>query len=305
MTADLALFAAPLAGGGTPPEWVQLLPPGTAVARDGRRFTIPDPAAVVEDFRARGVHLPVDFEHAADNPEARARGPVPAAGWIVELRADAGGIWGRVEWTETAAEMIRRREYKYISPSLMIDKSTRAVLRLRGAGLVHHPALDLVALASEEDVTPDPKPSLLSRLAAMLDLDADASEDAVLAALAAALKDRGDPRKAVPVETMAAVLAERNAALALMAETRAAETVSAAMRAGKLSPAMRDWALALCRTDEAGFDSFVAAAPATYAHLSGAMVPAGPPPGTGRASAAGPEAEAVARQLGLKPEQLT
>ena len=105
------------AAGGAP-EWVHLFPDGKMTGRDGRSFDLVDPAAVVLAFQSAGIDLVVDYEHANDRPEIKTGGPVPAAGWIKELKADATGLWGRVEWTVTAAELISNREYRYLSPAM-------------------------------------------------------------------------------------------------------------------------------------------------------------------------------------------
>ena len=68
-------------------------------------------------------------------PEAKLSGPVPAAGWIKDLKAEPSGIWGRVEWTATARELIRNREYRYLSPSFLFHPKTQAIMKLKGAGL--------------------------------------------------------------------------------------------------------------------------------------------------------------------------
>ena len=91
---------------GEAPAWVHLLPSGATTARDGRRFILAEPEAVIAAFEAGRIDLPVDYEHQADKPVNRANGPVPAAGWIKALEARADGLWGRVEWTATAARMI-------------------------------------------------------------------------------------------------------------------------------------------------------------------------------------------------------
>lgn len=108
---DLATCEAALPPGDAP-EWVHLLPPkGRITARDGRQFVarecaafaVDDPARLVADFEARAVDLPVDFAHQTELADPKTGGPVPAAGWIKELRHDATGLWGRVEWTARVA----------------------------------------------------------------------------------------------------------------------------------------------------------------------------------------------------------
>ena len=107
---NLATCDVPLGPSRTAPEWVHLLPSGNMTARDGRKWTLSDPAAGLQAFQAGGIDLPADFEHQNDNPEVRLKGPVPAAGWIKGLKTEVSGIWGRVEWTATAREMIRSKE---------------------------------------------------------------------------------------------------------------------------------------------------------------------------------------------------
>ena len=94
---QLATCDRAFAPGGGAPEWVHLLPDGHMKGRDGREFELADPGALVLAFQSGGIDLPIDYEHQNDKPEARLSGPVPAAGWIKELRAAEGGLWGRVE----------------------------------------------------------------------------------------------------------------------------------------------------------------------------------------------------------------
>ena len=136
---------------GSAPDWVHLFPPGRMTGRDGREFDLADPAALVLAFQSAGIDLPIDYEHQNDRPEAKLSGPVPAAGWIADLRHDATGLWARVSWTATAREMIARREYRFLSPSFLYHPATRQVMRLKGAGLVHNPNLHLVALGPPGD----------------------------------------------------------------------------------------------------------------------------------------------------------
>ena len=91
--------------------------------------------------------------------------------------------------------MIAAKEDRYLSPSFRVDTASRAVVRLKGAGLVHHPTLHLHALAAEAppmdddpDTGPDIGPDAVhARPARMRDLPEDAEPDELLAALAAAL----------------------------------------------------------------------------------------------------------------------
>ena len=54
-----------------------------------------------------------------------------AAGWFkgLELRENGDELWGEVEWTPKAAEAIRNKEYRFVSPSFVKDHTTRTAPR--------------------------------------------------------------------------------------------------------------------------------------------------------------------------------
>ncbi|MFC3059420.1 phage protease [Paenirhodobacter populi] len=308
-----------LAPGGAAPEWVHLFPPGPMVGRDGRRFDLAEPNDVIADFRKRGVDLPIDYEHQNDTPDAKRNGPVPAAGWK-DLRADDTGLWGRVEWTDTAREMIARREYRYLSPSFAYLPESRRIVRVKGAGLVHNPNLTLTALAHEEPDMPAPlaqdkaaDPAMLARLASILGLPPDSDPETILAAImktigkdpaaSATAAEHPDPARFVPVDAVRELLADRNARIATMREAEAGIRVEAALRDGHITPAMRGWATALCMQDPTSFDDYIAKSPAPYAHLlrsvRGAWEVPEPQP-----LVASAEATAICAQLGIGADKL-
>jgi phage I-like protein len=319
-TCDLALPP------GQAPEWVHLFPgDGEVKGRDGRAWQLVDPSALVLAFQSAGIDLPVDYEHQNDTPEAKLNGPVPAAGWIKELRADDGGVWGRVEWTATAAELIGRKEYRYLSPSFLFHPQTRQIVRLKGAGLVHNPNLHLTALASQEDAMipqkPTDKPSaktaakpdqgkpmdaaaFAAMIAELLGLPPETPPDELLAKLKDKIGGEPDPAKFVPVATVQAMLAERNLSLATASEERANQKVAEALRLGHIPPSMKDWATALCRSDEASFDRFVASSGPAFSRLLQPSHVASVPPLSRQDRAGSDLADAICSQLGLKPGSL-
>lgn len=304
---------------GAAPEWVHLFPDGKMTGRDGRSFELADPQGLVLAFQSGGVDLPIDYEHQNDKPEARLSGPVPAAGWIKELKADDSGLWGRVEWTATAREMISRKEYRYLSPSFLFHPKTRQIVRLKGAGLVHNPNLHLTALASQEtDMPPEtlqtPAPSqkpapddLGPALAKLLGLPPEASPKDLLAKLVERLSGEPDPAKFMPVAAVQEMLSTRRAEMAEVNEGRAQEKVRAAVQAGYITRGMQEWALALCRSDEASFDQFLTGVGPTFAHFSQRPNISGQsaPDRFTRAAPSQDDTEAaICAQLGLKPGTL-
>jgi phage I-like protein len=247
---------------GTAPQWVHLLPGGMIQGRDGRRFVLDDPSGVIA-ASSDGADLPIDYEHQADDPKARlAPGGIKAAGWIKRLELRADGIWGLVEWTETARNMIEAREYRYLSPVFNHFEDGK-IIKLLGAGLVHRPNLALKALSSQQGAMTER--ATLARIALALGLSEAADVGTILTAVNS-LK-APDPARYVPVEALADLLKERHQTKAMMSQQAAEAKVEKACGEGYITPAMRSWALSLCRQDPASFDAFLASSAPTWGHL--------------------------------------
>ncbi|MFN3595275.1 MAG: phage protease [Thiobacillaceae bacterium] len=242
-----------------PPEWVMLVPAGSFSGRDGRGPYTLDANAVLSAFAKGGIDLPIDYDHQTLDAEAKA-GPVPAAGWIKELQARDGALWGRVGWTPRAADLIAAREYRFLSPVFRHDKQGR-ILALEGAGLTHYPNLDLepVAHTKGDDMTD------LTPIAVALGVEAANADVAALAAHAARLKEAAarqpDPAQWVPMSQHKAVADELARLQAEVARQKAEAAVTAAMRAGKLAPALKDWATDYASRDPQGFAAWAEKAP--------------------------------------------
>ncbi|CCG07348.1 Mu-like prophage FluMu I protein [Pararhodospirillum photometricum] len=319
----------------TPPEWVHLLPMGTVRGVDGRGpYVLRDQAHAAQVIAASGtgVDLPIDYDHDAILPNGRR--PI-AAGWIKALDARPDGIWGRVEWTTAAAAHLTAREYRYLSP--VIDHTRSGdVLRLRMAGLTNTPNLSaLTALASQEQLdamdllvpiraalglpdsaTPDQitaaaaqsrqAAQTLTGVARALGLPDAATPDQITAATQArtsppAASNPPDPSQYVPMSQFTALSADLAAMRQRLDTDAAGQAVTAAQAQGKVTPAMRDWALGYAAKDPQGFTAWCSAAPVLVA--PGTLAPSGPAPA---APGVGDQAvTAVCSQLGLDPKALT
>jgi len=251
----------------TPPGWVHLIPAGTFSGRDGRGPYTLDAKAVLAAFAAHGADLPIDYDHQSLTADEKA-GPVPAAGWIKELQAREDGIWARVEWTPRATELLAHKEYRYLSPVFRYQAKGGRVVALTGAGLTHNPNLYLQAAASRKETI---NMTLPEKLAEMLGVPADCTEDEAVAACQrlldkieeaeAAHARQPDPAQYVPIAMHKQVADQLAALQADLARRDAEAAVEAAMSARKVSPGMREWALAYASRDLEGFRAFVAAAP--------------------------------------------
>jgi phage I-like protein len=111
------------------------------------KITRADLAAMVANFRKRTADVVVDYGHGTLSDTA---GPVPAAGWLkaIEDAPDERGIlWGSVEFTAKAREMLAAKEYRYISPVIfwgVRDKATgvQQGATLKSVALEHDPQIE-------------------------------------------------------------------------------------------------------------------------------------------------------------------
>lgn len=287
-TALVAALSVSLTAGAAPSE-VRLLPAGRFAATDGsgRPEGIPggwllDDAAAAQLIAAASGRISdyvTDYEHQTLHKEANGQ-PAPAAGWYKKLEWRPGdGLYAvDVRWTARAAAMIAAGEYRYFSPVFSYGPDGR-VLALGPAALTNTPGLDgltdlsraaLSAYFSQE-ATP------MKALLLALGLPETATESEALAALSALRASHTaaltaaavpDVTKYAPIATLSAVqgeLATANAKLAaLTAEKQVADVeavVTEALAAGKLTPATKDWATGLGKTDLAALKAFIAAAP--------------------------------------------
>ena len=316
-----------------PPEWVELLPVGDVVPRDGRApWRLDKPAEVLAATRERAgaTTLVVDYEHQTFLAPANGQ-EAPAAGWIEDYRVNEDGtaIEGRIAWTTRAAERIKAREYRYLSP-VFGYRPDRTVTALRAAALTNNPALELTALARDQsnNGSDSMNEQQLKALREALGLAADAEVPAILAAVASAVagntalakvaekvglaKDASgdDVVAAAPQAPAAGEFVPRSEFDALAARATALETstadekataaVDAAVEAGKVTPAQRDWALAYAKSDPEGFGSYVEATPAIV--RPGRSGPGRPGTGVDPEAALTDEELAVCRSMGVSAD---
>lgn len=105
-----------------------------------------NPSKYVAKLNASRVDIVVDYEHST----ALLKGQkAPAAGWLKDFKENDGEVWGRVEWTEEAAQLLSKKHYRYISPHFTHDEIDGQVLNLWSVGLVNSPALNMEAIAMQ------------------------------------------------------------------------------------------------------------------------------------------------------------
>jgi len=242
-------------------------------------------AEIVRNFRARQADTVIDYEHASEFPEAAAGGPIPASGWlkaIDDAPDDHGILWGKAEFTPRASELIKNREYKYLSPVIDYDARDKVTGKPQGAtllsvALTNRPFLEAMPAIAMSDWRKGSrgdavgrkevmkKVILADRVAGTVKLVADDGTESVVACegmpKVITLSDvkRGQDGRydfaGLPQEGETLVASDVVRAMTVDRE------VEAAVQAGKVTPAQRPHFEKLALSDLAGFREIVKSMP--------------------------------------------
>ncbi|MGR3501600.1 phage protease [Pseudaestuariivita sp.] len=289
------------------PEWVQLTPPGPIITgRDGRRWSL-NTEAVLANFEARGSEFVIDVEHASARKAPKGE-PALAAGWVRELDVRDGAIWARVAWNDEARGWIEAGQYRFISPEVIYHPRTRQIDFIKTAGLTNTPNFQMTALNSED--VEEENPQMDQSIREALGLNSEATTADALTAIAKLKSDKAtalnsaqhpDPDKFVPVATHKTVVDRVEALEAAdkeRMETAINSEVDAAIEAGKVAPADRDFYVSACNT-EGGLEKFRSA----MEGRKPIVTPADPKkPALDVASALNSQEHYAAQQLGMSVE---
>ncbi len=282
----------PVGPDGEPRNRIHLLPLGSFEVRGiGKTFTM-DKAAALKVIQASQAFLGrtdmvVDFDHQSYYASRGAGNQAAAAGWIKtsSLALEDDGIWADVEWTPAARQLLKDKQYRYLSP--VFDDKGGVVAQLYNVALTNSPAIEELAAAAA--LQHEGTPMDLKKIAAALGLGEDATEAQICAAIAAlntttasvraalgarededlvvaaqTLKTSGtpDPSKWAPADVVKGLQDQVNALTAASIDDKATSAVDGAIKAGKITPATRDYWLANAKADLAGFEKYVAASAA-------------------------------------------
>lgn len=296
------------------PEWIELVPAGPVKGRDGREWKNDAPEAIVTAFNSDGRDIVIDAEHATElaAPEGR---PAPAYARIDKMEVRAGAVWGHVLWNPRGESALNNREYRYYSPVFIYRKSDLRIVQVASVGLTNRPNLRLKALNHtqhhQEEIT------MWKKLLEALGLADDAGEDAAVNAVKNLQGDlatannrantpdlekfvpRGDYDKVLERATNAEKKIADQAAAALQADID--REIDTALKAGKITPATKDYYVDMCR-QEGGlekFKKFAAAAPVVGdpSGLEGREIP-------GSGAALNAEGQKIAEMFGNSAEDI-
>lgn len=162
------------------PEVIRVLPKGHVSSTKGD-FEVDDRdiAGIIRQFKARRLDLVIDYEHQTLNDVQ-----APAAGWIKDLYPGEDALMARVEWTPKGREYIANKEYRYLSPVVLVKKADQHAAVFHSAALTNTPAITGMfaiinsdALSIEEEEEPRME---LSALIELLGLEEGTAEEDVL-----------------------------------------------------------------------------------------------------------------------------
>ena len=276
------------------PSVIKLLPLGLVKSQKGD-FLVDEESfqRIKNTFEERGIDIVIDYEHQTlEDVQA------PAGGWIKDLFIQDGAIAAKVEWTPKAEEYLKNKEYKYLSPVVLVRKSDQKAVVLHSAALTNTPAIDgMYAIVNSLNIDDFEKGVMemdLNKLAALLGLPEGATEEQIMQALTTALgeseklkKDTGteivsnkvicgllgiDDKASKTEDVAAAIMALKNPANFVPAtefnklkerldKKDSGELVIKALKAGKISAAQKEWAEEYALKDPEGFTKFVEKAP--------------------------------------------
>jgi hypothetical protein len=127
-------------------NWIEILKPGTFVAKNGKQVTITseDLDHLVQGFDPEKAAAPLVFGHPEDNH--------PAYGWADQLKRAGDVLLARFKQVPQAVkDLVSAGHYKKISVSLTPDKKTLRHVGLLGAARPAVPGLADVAFKAEDD----------------------------------------------------------------------------------------------------------------------------------------------------------
>lgn len=120
------------------PEYIRVLPLGYISSEKGDFLVDTESFRMMkEHMEHRAVDIVIDYEHQTLRDVQ-----APAGGWIKELVLKSDGIFAKVEWTNKAKDYLKNKEYRYLSPVVLVRKSDHKATQLHSAALTNTPAIN-------------------------------------------------------------------------------------------------------------------------------------------------------------------
>lgn len=192
-------------GGDEPPGEFRIFASGKIETVKGDLvFDEKSAASVMAEYEAHGIDLMVDYDHASLagltlDPAQSGK----AAGWF-KLAVRNGELWAvDVRWTPPAAEALKRKEWRFMSPACTTDENGR-VLTLLNVAITNLPAtrrLDPLMAANAKETLSMLSPETIKKaLEAIKNGDADAAMAILEEMIASAAGGEEAPAEETPAE---------------------------------------------------------------------------------------------------------
>lgn len=165
------------------PNEIRILPLGNVHSQKGD-FIVDDESfeLIREHFKDRKLDLVIDYEHQTLKDIQ-----APAGGWIKEIYKTDDAICAKVEWTPKATEYLKNKEYRYLSPVVIVRKADRKAIELHSVALTNTPAIDgMFAIVNSLNINDNMQGGIkmeLQEIAKLLGLPETATEEEIRKAL--------------------------------------------------------------------------------------------------------------------------
>lgn len=214
------------------PVRIEVIPPpgadGVLPAADGRVQRVRDPAALAGALNAQAHAVRVDRDHRSEPSAKTFAGTTEAEGWLSAFSVNhRGGISADAELGADMLAALRAKRYRYVSPALLLDHADD-VVGLSSVAMVNNPNLTIEA------------PRINSGQGSQMNADELKAAQAKLEADQAKLKTDQD-------------------AAAKLLENAAERAVDAAVTAGTILPAQKDYHLGAIKTHAGGIEAGITA----------------------------------------------
>lgn len=247
------------------PKQIKLLPLGLVKSQSGDFLVDGESySSILKRFKDRQLDIPVDYEHQTLHDVQ-----APAAGWIKELSLKSDGIYANVEWTPKAEEYLKNKEYRYLSPVINVRTKDKKALFLHSVALTNTPAIDgMTAIVNSDKAikTEGEKPG--KNEPPKVDENAAENPEEFIRGLKVMLQ-LPDTALLSDIENRISELLKSQVALKLEADTMrfeshklmVEETITKALKEGKIMPYQKDWAFRYAMSDLNDFTLWLKCAP--------------------------------------------
>ena len=176
-------------------------PDGVVPTRGGRTHRVSDPHRLASALNAQDVDVRIDFDHETEEIAKTFSGSTEAkGGWLSDFRAEANGaISAALTLSAEAADKLRRRAYKYLSPALYLGRRGE-ILAMSSLALLNNPNMALSAPALNSGGGDGDKEADLKAREDKVKAREDAAEERALNAATAAVDRAVEEERILPAQ---------------------------------------------------------------------------------------------------------